>query len=144
MLNDKKKALAMTILLGVLLAALAGVMVPAALASPSRFKAVKARVEIVHESEGPADPSWVEYWYEFGVPTYIVRFEGPVNSLGEGDTVTLYANVRKPQTAMLEKPPGSNIELLVTITLASIGLLFVSTAVNCVIVFRKEKADANP
>jgi len=144
MFRDRKKAIAMTLVLGVLLAMLAGVLLPAAAASPSRFRAVEAYVQAVHGSEGPADPSWAEYRYEFGEQTYIVRFEGSVESLREGDRVRLYANIRLPHVAMQKKPPGSDIDKLVLIILIPIGLLFAGAAVNCVLVFRKEKADANP
>jgi len=143
MSREKKKTLAMTIALGVLLAALAGALLPAAAASPARFKAVEASVKAVHEGEGPADPSWVEYWYEVGVPTYIVRFEEPVGSLRAGDTVTLYANIKRPETVRKDKPSVSGMEQLAWVTLIPVGLLFAGSLAKYILAFRKEKQHAD-
>ena len=141
--KDRKRALAMTIVLGVLLAALAGVLVPAAIAAPPRCKPVEARVREIHEGAGPADPAWVEYIYEYGPLTYFVRFEEPVDSLRLDHEITLYANSKHPEMVMKEKPPESNIVTLILIVGSSVGVLFASTLVNCIFVFRKEKQHAD-
>jgi len=113
------------------------------IAAPPRFKPVEARVQAVHEGTGPADPPWVEYWYEYGVPTYIVRFEEPVGSLRAGGKVTLYANSKQPDMVTRERPPGNDIVTLILIVGASVGVLFISALVNCIFVFRKEKQHAD-
>ena len=142
--QERKKALAMAIVLGVALAVLAAVLVPAVIAAPPRFKTVEARVREVHEGTGPEDPSWVEYKYEYKALTYLVRFEGPTGSLREGGKAPLHINVRQPDMVLRERPQGSEIVALILIAGSSVGVLFVGALVNCIFVFRKEKANADP
>ena len=146
MFMDRKKALAMTIVLGVLLAMLAGALLPAVAtqASMGVYKPVKARVHTLHESAGPTDPSWAEYRYTYGDLTYIVRFEEPVRFLREGRRVTLYANSKQPDHAMKDRPAGTNTMTLCWLVIAPVGLLFASTLINYLLIRRKEKKDANP
>jgi len=133
----------MTAVLGALLAVLAAVLLPAAAAAPPRLKAVEAQVKVIHEGEGPADPSWVEYWYEYGVPTYIARFEGPAGSLREGDRVTLYIDKKQPETVRKEPHPGSYTDLLAWITLVPVGLLFAGNLALWILASGKEKRHAD-
>ena len=137
--QERKKALAMTIVLGVILAMLAAVLAPAAMAAPPRFKGVEARVREVYEGAGPEDPSLAEFIYEYKAQTYLVRFEIPAGSLREGGKTPLYVNVRQPDMVMREKPQGREIVTLVLITGVSVGALFAGALVNCILVFRKEK-----
>jgi len=143
--KDRKKALAAAIALGLLLAALAGVLLPLMTTrAATDYKPVKARVNALHMGAGAGDPPWVEYRYMYGDLTYIVRFEEPARALREGSRVTLYANARQPDQATKNKPAGSDLGVLLWIAIAPLALLFISALVNCIMVYRKEKKDANP
>jgi len=137
--KDRKKALAMAIVLGVLLA----LLVPAVITAPPRYVPVDGYVRDYRVNDDPDDPDWVEFAYEYGSLVYFVRFDESVGSLQGGDIVTLYANSKQPELVAKEKPYSSDVRTLLWFALAPIGLMFAGAVVSCVFAFRKEKQHAD-
>ena len=144
--KNKKQALAMTLVLGVLLFMITATMLP--LAAKGLFKSVKyEQVEALvldrHVRKFEGDSSWTEYRFTYGGREYTARADAPYGEPGE--TEDIYVNVKDFSDVRYNTPPKTmNAALLPWLVIAPLALLFVITLLNYLSVSKKEKKHANP
>ena len=172
--KDRKKALIMTIVMGLLLAVIAATLLPLAAKGlfrgdgGPRYKKVEAVItdfyadtEAVLESDEDSayygGESWIECGYTYKGRQYTLRIQQNV-SIYEykdeytqqtitptGQTKRLYVNTDNPNDA-LEYPPEkkSSTAMLPWLVISLPAFLFVITLVNYLSVLKKERKNANP
>jgi hypothetical protein len=144
--KDKKKALAMTIVLGALLALLAAMFVPAIasgkLKSPPKYELVEAVVLERHVRVAGEASSWTEYRFTCEGRERTARVDGPYGEPGEMELI--YVNPKNLNDIRVISPSKTtNMAMLPWLVISPVALLFAITLANYLSVSKKAKRDAN-